>query len=214
MGQHGRFSSGPKVEWLTDGYGPDRNMQLLEDFIYTDPGNKDWKAGKGRIVNGASIPRALWITVGAPYVGDYRKASVVHDTACEDADRAHPGRGANWDRDRLAADRMFRLACLAGGCNPAQATIMYLGVRAGAVMLARGIQPPDGGLVVGDVNTIAGGDNQWAFRSRPALPEWDRVALHVISSLQEEVIAQATTGSQVTDAYLDTLDQNIASLIP
>ena len=60
-------------------------------------------------MDGASIPRALWTLVGSPYRGDYRRASIVHDQACDDA---------HGDKDkRRAADRMFYHACREGGCN-------------------------------------------------------------------------------------------------
>ena len=77
-------------------------------------------------MDGASIPRPLWSLVGAPYVGDYRRASIVHDYAVNKA-------AGDPDR-RLAADRMFYHACREGGCSIWQATILYLGVRIGAVL--------------------------------------------------------------------------------
>ena len=40
MPMHGTFSSNPKTEWLTDLGAEDRNMQLLENFSYTDPAGK------------------------------------------------------------------------------------------------------------------------------------------------------------------------------
>ena len=67
------------------------------------------------MVNSASIPAPLWSTVGSPYTGPYRRASIVHDVACAAADHAADPRTA-----RPAADHMFYQACLAGGCSPAQ----------------------------------------------------------------------------------------------
>lgn len=55
---NGTFSGNPKTEWLTE-QGADRNMRMLEDFWYDDPAGRRWKAPKGSIVNGASIPEAL-----------------------------------------------------------------------------------------------------------------------------------------------------------
>lgn len=121
MPSHGSFSSNPKTEWLTDSGAEDRNMKLLEDFSYTDPGGKVWSAPKGSVVNGASIPRPLWSTVGSPYTDDYRRASIVHDVACDSE-----------GIPRKDADVMFFHACRAGGCNPVQARILYAGVRIGA----------------------------------------------------------------------------------
>ena len=121
MADHGSFSGNPKTEWLVDAAGEDRNMKLLANFSFTDPDRRVWPAPKGSIVNGASIPRALWSTVGSPYTDDYRRASVVHDVACDTA-------GVS----RKEADIMFFHGCRAGGCSPAQARILYAGVRIGA----------------------------------------------------------------------------------
>ncbi|AKH37966.1 MULTISPECIES: DUF1353 domain-containing protein [Nitrosomonas] len=121
---NGSFSGKPRTLWLTES-GDDRQMQILELFTYTDPDGKVWDAPEGVIINGASIPRPLWALVGSPYTGDYRRASIVHDVAC---DRAKSDR-----KLRRAADRMFYHACRAGGCSVAQSIIFYLGVRIGAI---------------------------------------------------------------------------------
>jgi hypothetical protein len=121
MANHGSFSGNPKTEWLVDSNGNDRDMMMLEDFSYTDPEGRLWPALRGSIVNGASIPRPLWSTVGSPYTEDYRRASIVHDIACDT-----PG------VPRKEADVMFYYACRAGGCSAGQARILYAGVRIGA----------------------------------------------------------------------------------
>lgn len=120
MGNYGRFSDTPQTEWVADPHGPDRDMVLLRNFWYEDPDGRRWSAPKGSKVNGASIPRPLWGTVGSPYTDDYRNASIVHDVACGDHGIA-----------RKDADKMFYFACLAGGCSKAQARLLYLGVRIG-----------------------------------------------------------------------------------
>lgn len=121
MTSHGSFSGNPKTEWLTDPSGEDRDMKLLEEFVYIDPTGHRWSAPVGSIVNGASIPRPLWSTVGSPYTDDYRRASIVHDIACDTP-----------TIPRKDADVMFFHACRAGGCTPVQARILYAGVRIGA----------------------------------------------------------------------------------
>ena len=121
---HGQFSGDPQSQWLTEEGTDDRSMQLLEPFSFRDPAGKNWLATKGSHVDGASIPRALWTIVGSPYTGDYRRASVVHDVACEEA--------GHDIKKRRAADRMFFHACRAGGCSIWQSIILYLGVRIGA----------------------------------------------------------------------------------
>lgn len=121
---HGRFFSTPRTEWLTGDGMPDRAMRLLEEFRYEDPDGTIWDAPEGYDVDGASIPQALWTVVGSPYTGEYRRASIVHDNAC-DAAGDDAGR-------RRAADRMFYHACRAGGCGIRRATVLYIGVRIGA----------------------------------------------------------------------------------
>jgi len=124
---YGRFSGNPKTEWLTNPGSADREMKLLEDFWYIDPDGKKWAAPKGSVIDGASIPRPLWSTVGSPFTDDYRNASIVHDVACQKIDKFAPGA----DEKRKEADRMFFYACLAGGCSQKQAEILYIGVRIG-----------------------------------------------------------------------------------
>lgn len=122
MSNYGRFSDNPQTEWVSDS-GEDRNMVLLRDFSYIDPDGKVWDAPVSSKINGASIPMPLWSTVGSPYTGDYRKASIVHDVASQKAKTVV---------NRKAADKMFYFACLAGGCSVPQARMLYLGVRIGA----------------------------------------------------------------------------------
>lgn len=121
---HGGFSGEPDAIWLTEDGTEDRRMRIMEDFLFNGPSSKTWSAPAGSVIDGATIPRALWTIVGSPYTGDYRRASVVHDVACVDA-------GSDKTK-RRAADRMFFHACRAGGCSIWQAIVLYLGVRVGA----------------------------------------------------------------------------------
>ena len=61
---HGHFSSEPEAVWLTEDGTPDRRMKILHDFSFTDPRSRVWEAPAGSVVDGASIPRALWTVVG------------------------------------------------------------------------------------------------------------------------------------------------------
>ena len=117
---NGSFSGNPKTEWLC-GIGEDRNMCLLESFWYTDPHGRRWEAPQGSVTNGASIPRTLWSSVGSPFTGNYRRASIIHDIAIRT-----PG------VDRGEADTMFYFACLAGGCMLLECKLLYAGVRVGS----------------------------------------------------------------------------------
>jgi hypothetical protein len=119
----GTFSGTPKTEWLNQPADDARDMKLLEEFIYSDSKGKRWDAPVGSIINGASIPQWLWDTIGSPYTGCYRNASIVHDIACV---------RATTKAERLLADKMFWEACVAGGCTEPQANDLYAGVRIGA----------------------------------------------------------------------------------
>lgn len=116
---YGKFSGNPKTEWLADA-GADRDMRVLEPFWYLDPDGRRWDVPEGTIINGASIPRTLWSSVGSPYTGEYRRAALVHDAAI--------GREGVL---RAEADAMFHVACLCGGCSVLQAKLLYAGVRLG-----------------------------------------------------------------------------------
>lgn len=118
-----QFSGEPEARWLTEARA-DRDMVLLEDFWFIDAKGRRWDAPKGSQVNGASIPRPLWTLVGSPYTGDYRRATIVHDIACEAA--------VGDDDLRRTADRMFFEACREGGCSLWDATVLYVGVRIGS----------------------------------------------------------------------------------
>ena len=117
---NGEFSGNPKTLWLSD-RGDDRDMQVIEDFWYLDQAGRRWDVPAGTVINGASIPRTLWSSVGSPYTGNYRRAALVHDAAV--------GREGVL---RSESDAMFYHACLAGGCSQLQAKLLYAGVRLGA----------------------------------------------------------------------------------
>ena len=73
----GFYEGEVEVKWLSDGH-----MKLLKSFSYTDPNSLKWTAHAGLEIDGASIPPIFWSIIGAPYTGEYRAASVIHDAAC------------------------------------------------------------------------------------------------------------------------------------
>ncbi len=113
----GRFHGRVVVEWLTE-EGEDRTMRVLAPFAYEDPNGKIWEVPAGALIDGASIPPALYSVVGPPFVGDYRRASVVHDYHCQ-------LRTDSWQ----AVHRMFLDAVLTDGVPVVKAKIMYAAVR-------------------------------------------------------------------------------------
>jgi hypothetical protein len=113
-GQPGRYEGVVQAQWLDDG----RQMKLLEKFAYVDGDGKRWEAKKDAVIDGASIPRALW-WAGGPYEGKYRDASVVHDVYCDELPKT-----AEWQ----AVHRMFYQAMLASGVEKARALVMFAAV--------------------------------------------------------------------------------------
>jgi hypothetical protein len=112
----GEYIGVPAVELLEDG----RLLKLLNDFSFKDAAALTWLAPKGALIDGASIPQALWTIVGGPLEGKYRNASILHDWYCDK--RSRPWR---------AVHRMFHEGMLVSGVSSAKARIMYLAVYYG-----------------------------------------------------------------------------------
>ena len=108
----GHFSGTPKVELLSGG----RNLRLVEDFAYVDLSKKTWGAPKDSIVDGASIPQVFWSVSGGPLEGQYRNASIIHDTACDRMTEP-------WEDVHLA----FYNGCRCGGVGEYQAKVLIYG---------------------------------------------------------------------------------------
>jgi hypothetical protein len=109
----GSFPAPPQTEWNGDG----RTMRLLKDFQYIDPSGTTWTAPANSTIDGASIPQIFWSIIGGPFEGEYRDASIVHDTECE----SHKHR---WQD----VHRMFYMASRAGGAGLFKAKIMFAAV--------------------------------------------------------------------------------------
>jgi hypothetical protein len=93
-------------------------MKLLAAFVFVDQNGTRWEANIGDKIDGASIPPFLWSIVGSPYVGDYRRASVIHDVYCKSKTR--PSKDVH---------RMFYEAMRADGVPEDQALEFYAAVR-------------------------------------------------------------------------------------
>lgn len=181
------FSGDPQAIWLTEPQA-DRRMELLEALTFTDAAGRVWDAPKGHRVDGASIPRALWTTVGSPYTGDYRRASILHDVNCD----RHPHEGP----DRKAGDEMFYAACRAGGCGRLEAKLLFLGVRLGSSWAGRGLR-------------AAGSDE--GVKVRPSAE--DRLMQEEYTRLAQEVAAKdATDASQGLVAKKERPSEAIAEV--
>lgn len=108
------FSNTVKAEWLE---GEPRRMRLLEAISFVDKNGKEWLAYAGSIVDGASIPSVFWPVIGSPFVGRYRRASVLHDAFCDERSEPHE-----------AVHKMFLEAMLADGTDPELAETMFKAV--------------------------------------------------------------------------------------
>lgn len=112
-----QFNGTFEFRWLTDPNDRHRNMSVLSDVSFTDAAGKNWAVPAGAIIDGASIPAVLWTYAGSPFVGNYRRASVIHDYFCEVSSS-----GGN------DIHRMFREAMLADGVGWIEAGAKYLAV--------------------------------------------------------------------------------------
>ena len=92
-------------------------MRLLEDAKYIARDGRVWLAPKGWSIDGASIPKAFWCSVGGPYEDTYRDASVFHDVACDQ-------KTAHWQDVHY----MFYTGMKCSGVDEEKAKIMYAAV--------------------------------------------------------------------------------------
>lgn len=131
------FSGDFEFAWLDTPDGDHRDMRVLRTIKFTDTSGKIWTVPANSIVNGASIPRILWTFAGSPYVGKYRRASVVHDHYCD-------------IRTELQSNvhLMFKEAMLADGASWWEANSKY-----GAVVFA-GLCPEKEGIATSKLETF------------------------------------------------------------
>ena len=74
-------------------------------------------SAKSWSIDGASIPKAFWCSVGGPYEDAYRDASVFHDVACDQ-------RTARWEDVHY----LFYTGMRCSGVDEQRAKIMYAAV--------------------------------------------------------------------------------------
>lgn len=111
------FNQSAKVEWPEH---EARWVVLLNDLVFIDSKEIIWKAKAGSIVDGASIPRIIWPIIGSPFVGKYRRASIIHDVFCDIKKRP-------WQD----VHRVFYEMMLVDGVNKKKAWLMYQAVYFG-----------------------------------------------------------------------------------
>jgi hypothetical protein len=173
---NGQFLGHVIVKWIDDGPGADRDMVLMEPFGFRDASGREWWAPKGTKIDGASIPRVLWSTVGSPFTGDYRRASVVHDYYCETKERP-------WQ----AVHRMFYEGVLAAGVPQRQAKVLYAAVYGGGPRWSpiAGAEPGQPAFI-----TITPDLSEEELRKLEAWIEAEDPDLATLESRVQEVVSQ------------------------
>lgn len=215
--EFGRFEGNVQTEWL-DPEGDYRRMRLLSDFAYVDARGLKWTAPRGWIIDGASIPRAVWSVIGSPYDGPYRRASVIHDVACDQKNR--PWR---------AVHRTFYTAMRAEGLGPVKAKIMYAAVYAGGPRWELQVSPLVSGMGAPEtatamMRTVPSGYRTAAIRistqSAPPMPA--PLAATEVALVIEEIDPRAITEEELylltrriesePDISLDAIENIAANL--
>lgn len=92
-------------------------FELLVDYSYRDDNGTVWTAPTGTVVNGASIPRTVWSSVGGPWSGKYRNAAVIHDYLTVEKPSSSD-----------VVHRLFLDGMLDNGVAPFRAHLMYAAV--------------------------------------------------------------------------------------
>lgn len=124
------------TEWLNLPPRKPRKMMIHEDFSFVDSNGLEWSIPPGIIINGISFPewrknQSFWknilYTVGSvpikamnlsPFVGNARRASVIHDHYCKIQSRSSE-----------ATHKMFHEAMIEDFTPKWQADLFYNMVR-------------------------------------------------------------------------------------
>lgn len=115
----GEFQGPVRTEWLRE-RGGDRRMLLTQDVAFARASGDVVTARAGLVLDGASIPRALWALVGSPFTGDYRDGAVIHDWLCQ--------RRAASGYDSPTAHHILYECAMALQCHPLRARAVHRAV--------------------------------------------------------------------------------------
>jgi hypothetical protein len=116
-----RFVGRVVVEWLDDDpFIP--SLRLVEDFGFQDGQGNTFLVPKGSVLDGRSLPPTFRDLFGGPFVGQYRKTSVIYDHLCRSMSE-------QWK----VADRLFYHAAVAEGVEDNEAKQMYMTLYAGGL---------------------------------------------------------------------------------
>lgn len=115
---HARIARDPQVG----------GFRLEEDFYFTDAAGFRWKAPRGTLTDGASIPQPMLAVFGSNFSEKFLDAAVVHDAYCGSDNST----GESYrQRSRREVHRMFYEAALVCGANAYLAKMMYAGIMIG-----------------------------------------------------------------------------------
>jgi hypothetical protein len=98
-----------------------KTKKLTDDLYFIDQLAFAWKAGKGDITDGATIPELFQPIIGGPFEADFLPAAVIHDHYTNKAHRVRSWRGTA---------RVFYQAMVVNGVNIIKAKTMYYAVYA------------------------------------------------------------------------------------
>ena len=110
----GTFLGKVVLEWDDDDGFNRHKIKLLSDFGFQDPAGKKWIAQKGAELDGSSFTPLFEQMVGLPFVGEHRRASVLHDYYSRQLTES-------WRDVR----RMYYAALLAEGLSESEAKTTY-----------------------------------------------------------------------------------------
>ncbi|MFN0316954.1 MAG: DUF1353 domain-containing protein [Burkholderiales bacterium] len=110
----GTFLGKVVLEWDDEDGFNRHKIKLLSDFGFQDPAGKKWVAQKGAELDGSSFTPLFEQMVGLPFVGEHRRASLLHDYYAKQL--SEPWRDVR---------RMYYAALLAEGMSESEAKTTY-----------------------------------------------------------------------------------------
>ena len=200
------FQGSFEFRWQNAPADTHRDMELLSEVSFKDKAGKVWVVPSGTIIDGASIPPALWSFAGSPFTGNYRRASVIHDHFCD-------------TRTEFASDvhKMFRGAMEADGVGMLERLSKYLAVSAFSVVTGKCAKQEDSLNDLFAVDGFEGMSKSNELRTRLESFQVDAGNLESVDSRTETIAAIAQVENPLTFAALTEFrripsDQNFAAL--
>jgi hypothetical protein len=160
LSQAQTFEGDFAFRWLSEPQQRHRIMQSLSDISFTDSAGRRWTVPKGTRIDGASIPAVLWTFAGSPFVGNYRRASVIPDHYCD-------------LKSEVASEvnMMFRDAMRADGLSKRESQSKYLAVSAYTKLTRACGKHTDSWKTLAQLSTFDGATKSGDFME--LLREWD-----------------------------------------